>query len=189
MASTRQGRQHCAHLGSAQGGLGQSTIRTGHEQIGRRVGVDPVLSSQPREELGDGYEPLGLGAERKRLSVALAVGEQTLLIGEQQLEGHLLGLFDAAVLREGDEVAQVATSVLDGGLGVVVDLHPFQVVADFPLDRCHGRLLHDDQHRGVGRSGLCRRRADREHDALCRASLGRSLGWCQPIGPSIRPQW
>ncbi len=48
--------------------------------------VDPVLTAQPGEELGDGDEALGLGAERQRLAVALAVGEKLVLIGQQELE-------------------------------------------------------------------------------------------------------
>ncbi len=70
------GDKQSGHLRCAQGGLGQRAVGPRHEEIGGGVGRDPALTAQPREELGDGHQALGLGGERQRLAVALAVQEQ-----------------------------------------------------------------------------------------------------------------
>ncbi len=119
-----------------------------------------MLAAAPGEELGHGHQPLGLGAEGEWLAVALSVGEEGVLVGEELLQSHLLGLVDPEGRQEGEEIGQVATTALDGLEGVVVDLHPSQVLGGIRFDGGHYRLLHDGRQGGHSGSDLRRRLAD-----------------------------
>jgi hypothetical protein len=138
--------KHCGHLFGAEGPFGEATVGAGHDQICCRVGGDTGFAAKPGEQLGDGHETLHLRAEAERRAVMLAVQEELLLVGVEEFERHCLGRVHPTLFGEGAEVAEIALTVGDGGLRVVVDLHPCQVVADVGLDRCHG-------HRGVRAAG------------------------------------
>jgi hypothetical protein len=96
-----------------------------------------VLATKPGEELGDWHQALGLGGKAEGKAVALLMLEELLLVAEQALEGHRRDIVDSSPLSESRKVAEVAPAVLDGRTGVVVHLHPVDVVVDLSVDGRH----------------------------------------------------
>ena len=85
----------------------------------------------------DRYQPLGLGCEAQRLTVALAVIKQALLIVLNQLKRDSASIDDAGSSAEPAEVLEVALSTDDRRLGVVVNPKPNDVLITIGLKRRH----------------------------------------------------
>ena len=132
--------------GSRRSGRGMSRSAAG-------FGEDPVFAPEPREELRHRDQTLGLGAEGQRLAVTLAVDEKGVLIGRGAAPMSPPWPRRQRSPSEGNEVSQIASSAFDCQPGVVMDLHPFQVVVCLGLDRGHSRLLQDGRPGDPGRTG------------------------------------
>ena len=71
---------------------GKFAVGSGHEQVGGRVGLDPVLTAEPGEELGYRDQSLDLSAKRQGVTITLAVVEELLLVRKKAVEGDLGGI-------------------------------------------------------------------------------------------------
>ena len=135
-------RQDGRHLGCRQRRLGELAVRSWRFQVGCGIDAEHTTSVQPCEELLDRDQPLGLGGERKRLSVDLTVIKELLLVGLQQFEGHFVHGSHTVAVEEGHQVRQVPGPVGNGRPGVVVDSQPRQIVGHVGLDGFHGTSPH-----------------------------------------------
>jgi hypothetical protein len=70
--------EHPGHLAGTESRLWELAIWAGHEKVGGRVQLDPVLASQPGEELCHRDEALHLGPEGQGETISLSIVEQLL---------------------------------------------------------------------------------------------------------------
>ncbi len=144
--------EYFGHLPGAQRGFGQLTVGSGHEEVCGGVRLDPVLTSQPREELCHWDEALHLGAERQGEAIALSVIEEPLLIRKEAFEGDEGGVVHALTPRKCQEVVEIAAPVFDRRTGVVVHLHPVEVLANLWRKGGHDDFLLFGSRRGAASS-------------------------------------
>ena len=107
---------------------GQAFLFARQLDVAGRVVQNHVLFCQPFEKHADGDQPIGLYAKAERLLVFVPEMKEMSLVSLYNGLGDLLWLGKGALQAPADEVFNVVSVVLDGGVGIVTRFERCQIL-------------------------------------------------------------